>query len=184
MDHSLTNKSDEELAELTQCNNSQAFEVLVDRYEPKLLRYGRRFVQDAESVQDAVQKTFLSTYVNIQSFDTERKFSSWIYRIAHNEFVDIIRHRRRETYSLFDPDMIMTLSTESDLMEDLERQDLRQKLEGYLAELKPKYRDPVVLYYFEDKDYQEISDILQIPVSTVGVRLRRARKQLKKYYEA
>lgn len=179
----MEDKTDEELVVLTQQNDIQAFEVLVNRYESKLIRYGYRFVQEVEPIEDAVQKVFLNTYSNIQSFNPKRKFSSWIYRIAHNEFVDIIRVKCREPYKRFDMDMIMAVADEGDILAELDRKELCCKLDAFLKELKPKYRDPIVLYYYEDKDYQEISDILQIPVSTVGIRLRRARQQLKKYYE-
>ena len=79
--------------------------------------------------------------------------------------------------------MIFTFMNEDDLLGDMEREEERREIDAYLKEIRPKYREILTLFYFEEKDYQEISDILNIPTSTVGVRLKRGREEIKKIYE-
>ncbi len=85
--------SDEELARAVQKGDKERFGVLMERYEKKLFRYGRRFLSQKENVEDAVQEVFIKTYQAIQSFDPEQRFSPWIYRIAHNMFVNALKNR-------------------------------------------------------------------------------------------
>lgn len=174
--------SDEELARRVQETGDQmAFGLLVERFEKKLLGYGRRFLSQKEEVADLVQEVFLKSYMNIQSFDSSRKFSPWIYRIAHNVFVNAIKKRSREPLSFFDPDTIFphVAGKESSDREVIDK-ELKKALDQSLDKLDAKYREPLVLYYFEDQSYEDIADILHIPVSTVGVRLKRGRDALKK----
>ncbi len=179
----MNNKTDEELAIAVQDQRTDLFEVLVLRYEKKLLRYGRKFLFDHEKVREATQEVFIKAFVNLKSFDPGQKFSSWIYRIAHNEFINIIKKEKHEPFSLFEPDIIFSLSAPDDVLGEAEKKEEGQEVRRYLEKLPAKYREPVVLYYFEEKDYREISDIMNIPISTVGVRLKRARVKIKKYYE-
>ncbi len=87
--------TDEEAARLVQKGDKDAFGLLVERYEAKLVRYGGKFISRNEDIEDIVQDVFLSCYQNIQSFDASQKFSPWIYRIAHNAFVNGLRKRKR-----------------------------------------------------------------------------------------
>ncbi len=176
----IENKTDEELVQLVLKNKIEAFDVLGRRYEKKLLRYGKRFLYNYENIEDAVQNVFVKVYINIKSFDFSKKFSPWIYRIAHNEFVNIIKKEKKEAFLFFDADVIFSFPGKSNLLKELERKEERKEIEEYLNKLKAKYREPIVLYYFEEKDYQEISDILRIPISTVGTRLKRGRDEIKK----
>ncbi len=93
----MDNKTDEELVRLVVFKNkTEAFDILCRRYEEKLLRYGRRFLYNYENIEDAVQNVFTKTYINIKSFNFSKKFSPWIYRIAHNEFINIIKKEKKE----------------------------------------------------------------------------------------
>ncbi len=179
----MKDKTDEELAELTQAGNTEAFGLLVERYEDKLLRYGKKFLFDYDHIKDAVQEVLVKAYSNIQSFDPSKPFSPWIYRIAHNCFINIIKKTKREPYVLFDADVIFSLAGEEETAARAEREEKRREVERCLSKLTPKYREILVLFYFAEKDYREISDILNIPVSTVGVRLKRGREEIKKIYE-
>ncbi len=175
-------ETDEQIATRVQKGDSEAFGGLIERYQVKLLRYGRKFLFEPEDAADVVQDIFIKAYENIQSFDTSRRFSPWVYRIAHNEFVNALKKRQASrTIFTFDIDTLFPHLASTDTADSatLER-DLRKSLEGHLGELDAKYREPLILYYLESMDYKEISDILQIPVSTVGVRLARGRAFLKK----
>lgn len=174
-------KTDEEIVRAVQKGDAAAFGQLIDRYDAKLLRYGHRFLREDDDVRDAVQETFIKSYTNIQSFDLARRFSPWIYRIAHNEFVNALKKRGKETVSLSDFDTFFPHPIAKETADDGATADeLKQVLDGGLSKLDAKYREPLVLYYYEDMDYKEIADVLHIPVATVGVRLKRGREALMK----
>src|SRR3989344_4369418 len=99
--------TDEEIVKQVQNGDDDAFATLIDRYEHKLIRYAHRFLfYDRDSVEDVVQEVFIKVYVNVESFDATRKFSSWIYRIAHNELIDTVKKNRERPLSFFDPDIL------------------------------------------------------------------------------
>lgn len=178
----MDERPDEQIAAQVQNGDIEAFGALIGRYEEKMMRYAKRFLLDRDESRDLVQEVFVKAYVNIKSFDTARKFSSWLYRIAHNEFLNAIKKKSRiPVFSFFDTDALFPHPASEETADgDMEKKEMREMLDRSLAELHPKYREPVVLYYFEDMDYKEIAEVLQIPVSTVGVRLRRAKALLKK----
>lgn len=172
---------DEELATKIQSGQAALFGELVERYEPKLLRYAKRFLFGHEDAQDLVQEVFMKAYTNLNSFDSSRKFSSWIYRIAHNEFINAIKKKGREPLAFFDPDTLFPHPTDPHQADhELNRQELHSMVEQGLNRLDAKYREPLVLFYFEGLDYQTIAEIMHIPVSTVGVRIKRAKETLQK----
>jgi RNA polymerase sigma-70 factor (ECF subfamily) len=181
----MAEEKDEEIALRVQQGDLSAFGTLVERFEPKLLRYVKKFLFDYEDTRDLVQEIFIKAYTNIQSFDTKRSFSSWIYRIAHNEAINAIKKKGREPLSFFDIDTVLPhlLISNSKTDDPLNQTADRQMVEKYLKKLDAKYREPLVLYYYEDMDYKEISDIMHIPTSTVGVRIKRAKQLLHKFYQ-
>ena len=179
----MPEKTDEEIAGEIQRGDTQAFGILIERYEGKLLRYGRKFLFDREDVRDLVQDVFLKTYVNIRSFDPSKRFSPWIYRIAHNEFLNAVKKKIRHPLLFFDFDAFFPkLASKETADSDLDHQELKQLLDQCLGKLDVKYREPLVLYYFEDLDYRTIAEVLHIPVATVGVRIRRGKERLRKMF--
>ena len=178
-------RTDEEIAILVQRGDIESFRVLVERYEPKLTRYAKRFLFAADDAKDLLQEIFIKAYVNIKSFDAERRFSPWIYRIAHNEFVNALKKKTKErdtfSLSLFDFDVFLPHPIAKETAEEgVVRHELKAVLEHSLEKISPKYREPLTLYYFDDMDYREIAQILRVPVSTVGVRLQRGKTLLRK----
>lgn len=179
----MLEKTDENIARQVQSGEAEAFGLLVERYEPKLHRYAKRFLFGYEDAQDLLQEIFLKAFSNIRSFDATRNFSSWIYRVAHNEFINFIKKKGREPLPFFDPDTLFPHPVAPGQADDeIKDSELKEMMEKCLNGLAPKYREPLVLYYFEDLDYQRISDILRLPVSTVGVRINRGKKLLKNIY--
>ncbi len=173
--------TDGELARRVQAGDDQALATLMDRYTGKLLRYGRRFLSSGDKIGDVVQDVFIAVYENIKDFDSTRQFSPWIYRIAHNAFVDALRKRAKEPLYLLDFDRVVPHPVYENPEEgEKEREEMRVLLEKSLEDLPPAYREIIDLYYFEDFSYREIADILHIPTGTVGIRLSRARTALKK----
>jgi RNA polymerase sigma-70 factor, ECF subfamily len=183
----MVDESDEALVKAVQNGQSEVFGELITRYEDKLRRYGTRFLPRPEAVTDCVQDTFIKAYTNIQSFDIKQRFSPWIYRIAHNTFVNELRRNERHHFPFLgleaDTFFAMTPSNETADSEALTRERV-EEMKHLLHNLTPKYREIVILYYFEELSYEEISAVLRIPITTVGVRLNRSRFQLKKLYQA
>lgn len=175
--------SDEDIAKNVQNGDIHAYKELVDRYEQKMLRYAKKFLFGYQDAEDIVQDIFLKAYTNIQSFDTTRLFSPWLYRIAHNEFINSIKKTGREPLSFFDPDTLFPHpAAPGNASTELEKNEVREMLNTCLNKLDVKYREPLVLYYFEDMSYQKISEIMRIPVPTVGIRISRGKTALKTAY--
>lgn len=179
----IANLSDEALVAAVLQNPDQYAEIL-RRYEAPLDRYMRRLgVATREDRQDVLQEVFIKAYRNLHGFDQNLSFSSWLYRITHNEAISWYRKRsvRPEGHLVGESDTILSFVEASGLAADslaTERLNATQ-LERALAALPGKYRDVLVLRFFEYKDYDEISDILKIPVGTVGTLLHRGKARLR-----
>ena len=182
------NIPDEELARTVQTNpppsseGERAFAEIMSRYEPRLMRYGSKFLFDSAHIEDSVQDVFIKVYQNMQSFDAARKFSPWIYRIAHNEFVNALKKLSRGAVPVFDFDTLVAHEIYEDPTdEEKEKEEMIVLLNKGLKTLSAAYREVMILRYLEDLSYQEIADVLAVPVGTVGVRILRARSQLREY---
>jgi RNA polymerase sigma-70 factor (ECF subfamily) len=174
--------SDEELVKMTLEDKSH-FGGLVDRYQAKLARYITRLgIRDIDDQLDVLQEIFLKAYRNLNAFDESFKFSSWIYRIAHNEAISWYRKKnvRPEGHLVAEGDEIITfLSSKEDASDVLfDKQINAKEVNEALLKIDEKYREVIILRFFENKEYEEISDILKIPVGSVGTLLHRGKKQL------
>jgi len=180
------NKSDEEIVALT-LKNQDYYAVLMERYENKLAGYIRRISGlGKEDVEDILQNIFIKIYQNLQGFDQMLKFSSWAYRIAHNE---IISHWRK---SQVRPQLVggeeanqflHNIASELDIAKEMENKGLQADIETVLEKIDLKYREVLMLRFLEEKKYEEISDILRKPLGTVATLVNRAKKQFKKEAE-
>ena len=177
--------SDEELAKLVQDGDAEKFGLLMKRYSPKLFRYGKKFLSSDDNIEDSVQDVFIKTYQNINSFNVSQRFSPWIYRIAHNTYINAIKKQNRGPLYLFDFDTLMshTYVEEDPAVKEREQKEVKEIVEKGLSEIDPKYREILVLYYIEDFSYKEIAEILEVPPGTVGVRIMRAKQILKEKYK-
>jgi RNA polymerase sigma-70 factor, ECF subfamily len=161
------------------------FGHIVLRYEDKLSRYIRRLgIHNEEDRKDVLQNIFIKVYRNLNEFDQTLSFSSWIYRIAHNEAISHYRkaHVRPEGHLVSESDDILSLlSTEEENAEkQFDTTINAEEVNRALNELHEKYRDVLILRFFEHKEYEEISDILKIPQGTVGTLIHRGKQELKK----
>lgn len=174
--------SDEELVQKTLVDKS-FFGELVDRYQSKLTRYVNRLgVRDPEDQLDVLQEIFLKTYRNLNDFDTSFHFSSWIYRIAHNEAISWYRKKnvRPEGHLIAESEEVIDLISSKEESADVafDKRVNAEMVNKALLEIDDKYREIIILRFFEHKEYEEISDILHIPVGSVGTLLHRGKKQL------
>ncbi len=181
VENTLAHMTDEEVAVRVQQGDTESFGALVERYEDKLLRYGRRFLSRQEDIEDIVQDVFVNAYQNMQSFDTKQKFSPWVYRIAHNAFVNALKKKSRNPLVLVDFDTMLAHPVYEDpLPREREQAEMKRVVEEGLEKLAPKYREVLILYFLEELSYKEIAEILEVPTGTVGIRLKRAKEALKK----
>lgn len=179
--------SDAELITLIQIQkkNKEAYYNLTERYSKKLFTYIFHFVGDKSETEDILQNVFSKTYKNLDKFDVSRKFSSWIYRIAHNESVNFLKRRnKRYTVSWEDisttKDKLDTATNEEIPEEKWEHMEIVREIDEALAKLPPKYKQVLKLRYFQEYSYEEIGDILKKPINTIGTLINRAKKKLLK----
>ena len=178
----LQTMTDEQLVGET-LKNPEAYAFLVERYEEKLLRYIMRISRNTrEDAEDVLQDVFLSAYKNLNDFDQDLKFSSWIYRIAHNKVIGHFRKvtaRPKTTTYEGDSQLLNILASEEDVALNLERKYNAAEVREVLDLLDEQYREVLVLKFLDEKDYKEISDILEKPMGTVATLISRAKKQFK-----
>ena len=175
--------SDSDLIKMIRSKAPRTYQELVKRYKSKLFAYLYRLVGNREEAEDILQNVFVKVYKNISHFDTKRKFSSWIYRIAHNEAVNFLKKRgRRHLVSLEDiettKDKLETASIEKSPVDSWLQKELKKEMQDALDKLPAKYKEVLILRYFLDKSYDEMSEILGKPVNTVGTLLNRAKNKL------
>ncbi len=172
--------SDEELV-FQSLKEEQFFSILISRYKEKFFYYLKRFagLKD-DDIEDVVQASFIKIYYHLNSFDQKLKFSSWAYRIVHNEAIDELRRRKRSALPLLDE---FDIPDDFCLEDEVDRVLEKKKVAMALGDLKQKHRELLFLRYFEHKEYKEISDILQKPLGTVCASISRAKKQFKIKYE-
>lgn len=172
----LSELSDEEVVEIVRTKDKNKYAEIIKRYQIKLIRYAYYIVGDKHIGDDVVQEGFIKAYVNLNSFNTKKKFSSWIYRIVHNEAINMLgRHKKQR---------IINKQAESDSGINLEDEFIKNELINHvnhcLNQVSVMYKEPLSLFYLEEKSYEEISDILRIPIGTVGTRINRAKGVMKK----
>ena len=172
----LSKLTDEEVVELTRTKNKEAYAEIIRRFQDKLMRYAVYILNDDERAADVVQESFIKAYVNLNSFNSKKKFSSWIYRIVHNQAINLIAKYKREL-PLFND---IEFDSGVDIEEEYVRGEITKMAKECLNEMPILYKEPLSLFFLEDKSYNEISDILRIPIGTVGTRINRAKILMKK----
>lgn len=176
-------QKDEEIVKLV-LQEPDFFGCLIDRYEKRLFRYIKRVaLLGKEDVEDVLQNVFLKVYSNLNDFDTSLSFSSWIYRIAHNESISLLRKNKNAPVIINgeeDDNFFDNIASDMDVREDLENADTSRAIRDTLQTMDQKYREILILRYLEQKDYNEISDILKISSGTVATHIHRAKTVLKK----
>lgn len=181
MNKPLSELTDEQVVAAS-LERREAFGVLVNRYQERLTRYLRRLgVSRSEDVEDVLQDVFLKAYRNLNDFDQELRFSSWIYRIAHNTAMSFFRAKRVRPEGMLVDDgeeLLSQVKSDLNIETEAERAFDAELLRAALDTLDAKYRDVLVLRYFEQREYAEISDILRIPEGTVATLIHRAKKKL------
>ncbi len=174
---SLSGLSDEVIVHKV-IEDQEIYSELVRRYEEKLKRYVRYLIGDKEA-DEVVQEAFIKAFVNLKSFNEKKgKWSSWVYRIAHNEAMNKVKKKRPislDVNNWLKEVLPGKVNIEAEYVQKEEKEMVRKSLK----KLSIKYRSVLSLYYLEDKSYEEMSEILKIPMGTVGIRLKRGKEKLK-----
>jgi RNA polymerase sigma-70 factor (ECF subfamily) len=172
----LKELSDEKVVDYVRMHDKEAYVEIVSRYQDRLIRYANYLIHDDMKSADVVQNSFIKAFVNLNSFNTKKKFSTWIYRITHNEAISVISRHKNEVPILEEMDFQSDENIELDLMAKEDREMIRK----CVSKMSVLYSEPLSLFFLEDKSYEEISDILRLPIGTVGTRINRAKILIKK----
>lgn len=174
--------SDEELARKT-VDDPHQFNLLIERYANKIRNYSARLIGNWQESEDLTQDVFLKAFINIASFNPKLKFSSWIYRIAHNESVNYIKKKYRYKEVEFSDEIKKDLYDKKTTLDKIIEKEESEIVTKSLLKLKSRDREILELYYFEEKSYLEIADILQLSLNSIGPTIKRAKLRLKKQIE-
>lgn len=173
--------SDQDMVQQT-LRDRHMFRVLVERYQASLLRYIRRLgCRDVEVAKDILQESFIKVYLNLNDYDSAFSFSTWIYRITHNEMMSYFRKQKNRPQAVAEESGLYIFDTvpdDLDVVEEIDTKFRNQAVALAIGRLKPHYRDVLVLRFFEEKSYEEIADILQIPNGTVATYIARGKTEL------
>lgn len=176
-------KTDEELVKLSLLDQEN-FLYLVHRYKDKLTSYINRLTNaNAEDIEDILQDVFIKVYLNLNDFNHDLKFSSWVYRITHNQVISSHRKlkARPEGYAVnIEDSAARNLMAEIDIIGQADSSILEAQIKNVLVSLPSKYREILILKFLEEKSYQEISDIIRRPIGTVGSMMNKAKAEFKK----
>ncbi|MEL3972940.1 RNA polymerase sigma factor SigW [Rossellomorea oryzaecorticis] len=167
--------------------DQSAFAELVELYKDKVFQICYRMLGNRHEAEDIAQEAFIRAYVNIETFNQKRKFSTWLFRIATNLCIDRIRKKKPDYY--LDAEVAGTegltmysqVAADVQMPEDeVENMELQETIQKEISKLPEKYRSVIVLKYIEELPLQEISEILDMPLGTVKTRVHRGREALRK----
>jgi RNA polymerase sigma-70 factor (ECF subfamily) len=178
--------SDERLVELSLDGDEDAFGVLVRRYQRRLTAFLSQLVGDMELARELSQEAFVRAWSALERFNPKYRFSTWLFRIAHNLGIDHLRRRRLLTTPLYRTDSegdeveVVVPDLDKDPLGHLENRALASELREVIDGLRPEYRELVLLRHFGGLSYQEIADFTEMPLGTVKNKLFRAHSVLRK----
>ena len=181
---------DSALAQEAAEGRESAFGELLERYERPVFSLVYRMVRERDLAEDLAQDAFIRAFRGIGTYKPEYKFSSWIFRIAHNVTIDHLRRRRLDTISMEGSRYARTdeerersrpvvASKDESPAEHVENQELGGEIEEAIGKLRPHYRTAILLRHVEGRSYQEIAEITDLPLGTVKTHIHRARVELR-----
>ena len=186
--------TDQEIVALARQGREAAYRELIGRYQRPVFSLIYRLVRDREKSEDLAQDTFIKVLNALDRYDPSYKFSSWIFKIAHNTSLDHLRKKEpitlslegsphAETASEQEASVIQALSTEETPEDYAASRELGATLEVAIGKLRPEYRTAIILCHVEGRPYEEIAETMGVPLGTVKTYIHRARNELKKTLE-
>ena len=185
-----TEPSDQELVARAQKGSEAAYRELLVRYQRPVFSIIYRMVRDREQAEDLAQETFVRVFNHIDRYDPRYKFSSWIFKIATNLTIDVMRRKEPVTVSIdgsryaltgdeIEASTIQVESGDENPEELLEAKELGEEIEHAIGKLRPEYRTAILLRHVEGREYQEIAEIMSLPLGTVKTYIHRGRNELR-----
>lgn len=183
--------TDQEVVARARRGDEAAYRELIGRYQRPVLSLVYRLVRDRELAEDLTQDTFIKVLNALDRYDPKQKFSSWIFKIAHNTAIDQLRKRTVPTLSLdgsphaetddeIEASTVTPIAGDETPEEYTANREIGREIEAALAELRPEYRSAIILWHVEGRPYDEIAEIMQLPLGTVKTFIHRGRNELKK----
>ena len=185
---SASSEEDRQLVADALGGDQRAYERLVGKYQIALVRHVGKMVRDSQEVDDLVQEAFVKAFNSLASYSPAYAFSTWLYRIATNHTIDYIRKKKLSTVSIDKPLQTGDGEMRMELPDSTYRPDRaivtsqrNQILHDAIEQLPPKYHQVIVMRHQEERSYDEIAEVLDLPLGTVKAHIFRARALLNKY---
>ena len=186
----LNTLSDQEVVAKSRDGDETAYRELIRRYERPVFSLIFRMVRDREIAEDLSQETFIKVLNAISTYRPEFKFSSWVFKIANNTAIDHLRRRELDTLSLegsphaATPEAMEATALQlgtgvASPLDDVASRELGGEIEAAINRLRTEYRSCILLRHVEGRAYEEIADILGLPLGTVKTYIHRARNELR-----
>jgi len=180
---SLTSLTDAELVERAAAGGEESFEELVRRYQRPIIAYVYRIIGDYDAALDLTQEVFIKVYGSLRRYRAEYKFSTWIYRIAHNAAIDHLRRvAARDAREEVERRERHLSSRAPNPEQERERNERRAEIESVVEQLPPAYRELIILRHAHDLSYEEIAEVTGLPLGTVKNRIFRARELMRRMF--
>jgi RNA polymerase sigma-70 factor (ECF subfamily) len=182
--------SDQEVVQHAVIGRDSAYRELIRRYERPVFSLIYRMVRDRELAEDLAQETFVKVLNAIDSYRPEYKFSSWIFKIANNAAIDQLRKRSLDTLSLdgsphaesadaIEATTLQIGDARETALDEVTSRELGLQIEAAISQLRPEYRSCILLRHVDGRPYEEIAEILGLPLGTVKTYIHRARNELR-----
>jgi RNA polymerase sigma-70 factor, ECF subfamily len=186
----LIHSTDHDLVTFARTGSEKAYRELLDRYQRPVFSLIYRMVRDRELAEDLAQETFVKVFNHLDSYNPKYKFSSWIFKIASNLSIDSMRRKELQTVSLdgsrnastadeVEATRITVASTDENPEEFLEAKELGEEIERAISMLRPEYRTAILLRHVEGRPYEEIAEVMEVPLGTVKTYIHRTRGELR-----
>lgn len=166
--------------------DQDAYKQIMDKYQKPLYFHVLKMVRNHEQVEDLVQEAFMKAFNNLNSYNTNYAFSTWLYRITTNHTIDYLRKRKLNTTSINDPvktrdgEMEIQIRDEAETDRNIIRKERKQIIHQAINDLPKKYRKVIEMRHLQELSYQEIAEHLDLPLGTVKAHIFRAREMLYK----
>jgi len=186
-DASQSSLQDESYVRSALKGDQKAFKKLTEKYQRPLQYHVSRMVKEGEQIEDLVQEAFVKAFDNLESYNTNYAFSTWLYRITTNHTIDYLRKKKLKTTSIDKPIKTRDGELSFELPDDdavtdrsIIKRERRKIITTAIENLPDKYRQVIEMRHIEELSYQEISDKLDLPLGTVKAHIFRAREMLYK----
>ena len=184
---SSMHEEDKDLISKTLCGDKKAFEMIIRKYQQPLLNYIGRMVRERELALDFTQEVFIKSYSSLNSYQSQYKFSTWLFKIASNLVIDHWRKKKIDSFSLDEHSgsdtgklPIQIPGNDCSIGKKFELQEIKERIEIALEKIPPALRELFVWRHINEFSYEEIAELKEMPVGTIKNRVFQAKEQLRK----